>query len=406
MNRALFSGLSGTIAFQNRLDVVGNNIANSNTIAYKQARATFRDALYQTLRGGSSGSETGLGGTNPIQIGSGVSLGAIAVEHTQGSLERTGQPLDAAIEGPGMFVISDGNATFYTRDGAFGLDNNNTLVHAGTGYRVQGWVAADGIVSPTGPPSDLHFDISQLAPPRATSAVAVTGNLSANASPGDTVQTTIAVYDSLGATHQMTVTFTRGAHAGEWDVQVACEGDTENTTITFAANGALTGSESVTIDLTPDNGATSPQAVQVALGVLTGLAEPSSVAISHQDGRPAASLVAVELTDGGYVLGRYSDGRNDILGQLALASFTNPGGLSRTGANLYAPAPASGPAAVGSPGTGGRGHVVAQALEMSNVDLTKAFVDMITTQRGFQASTRVIATANELLDDVVRLIRT
>ena len=130
MNRALFSGLSGTIAFQNRLDVVGNNIANSNTVSYKQARATFRDALYQTLRGGSSGSETGLGGLNPIQIGSGVSLGSVIVEHTQGSLERTGQPLDVAIEGPGMFLVSDGDGIFYTRDGAFKMSAEGQIVNA------------------------------------------------------------------------------------------------------------------------------------------------------------------------------------------------------------------------------------------------------------------------------------
>ncbi len=144
MNRALFAGLSGTVAFQSRLDVVGNNIANSNTVAYKQGRTIFQDALYQTIRGGRSGSDAGLGGMNPVQVGSGVTLGSVTVQHSQGSLERTGQPLDAAIEGPGMFLLSDGSGTFYSRDGSFALDNNNALVHAGTGYLVQGWMAAGG----------------------------------------------------------------------------------------------------------------------------------------------------------------------------------------------------------------------------------------------------------------------
>lgn len=406
MNRALFSGLSGTVAFQGRLDVVGNNIANSTTVSYKQARATFQDALYQTLRGGSSGSEMGLGGTNPIQIGSGVSLAAVAVEHTQGSLERTGQPLDAAIEGPGMFMVSDGSATFYTRDGAFALDNNNILVHTSTGYKVQGWLAAGGVMSPTGPPGDLRLNIGQLASPQPTARVSVIGNLSAGAAPGDSAQTTVLVYDSLGATHQVVLTFVKRPDPGQWEVRVQCEGDTASATVTFGADGRVTGADSVSLSLTPDNGASAPQVIDFALGALTGLSDPSSVTVSRQDGRPAASLVAVELTDGGYVLGQYSDGRSEVLGQIALVSFTNPAGLTRLGANLYAQAPAAGAAAVGSPGTGGRGQIVAQALEMSNVDLTKAFVEMITSQRGFQASTRVIATANEMLDDVVRLIRT
>ncbi|MCD6362155.1 MAG: flagellar hook-basal body complex protein, partial [Armatimonadetes bacterium] len=218
--------------------------------------------------------------------------------------------------------------------------------------------------------------------------------------------TTVSVYDSLSEMHTVTLTFTKTANQSEWQVDVACEGDTGTATITFDAQGQLTGGESVTLNLTPDNGAQSPQSITFSLEDLTCLREPYSVAVQSQDGRPAAALVAVELTDDGYVQGQYSDGRSEVLAQLALASFTNPGGLRRIGSNLYAEAPAAGIGAVGGAGTGGRGRIVAQALEMSNVDLTKAFVDMITTQRGFQASTRVIATANEMLDDVVRLIRT
>jgi len=406
MNRALFSGLSGTVAFQSRLDVVGNNIANSNTVSYKEGRVTFEEALYQTLSGGRAGAELGLGGINPMQIGSGVSMGSVTVDHTQGALERTGQALDGAIDGAGMFVVSDGTGAFYTRDGAFALDNNNTLVHASTGYLVQGWMASEGQVAATGPPGNLSFEVGQLVPPVPTSTAEVIGNLDAGSAEAAEVRTTVSVYDSLGEMHQLAVIFTKTANVGEWDVGVSCEGDTATTTITFDSDGALTGTESVTLSLTPDNGAATPQSVEISLGQITGLVQASSAAVRSQDGRPPASLVSVELTDDGYVQGQYSDGRSETLAQVALASFTNPGGLRRLGSNLYAEAPAAGIAAVGASATGGRGRVVAQALEMSNVDLTKAFVDMITTQRGFQASTRVIATANAMLDDVVQLIRT
>ena len=332
-------------------------------------------------------------------------VGSVTVQHSQGSLERTGQPLDGAIEGPGMFLLSDGSGTFYSRDGSFALDNNNALVHAGTGYLVQGWMAAGGEVTATGPPQDLSFDISQLTPPVPTANTAVIGNLNANSAENAEVYTNVSVYDSLSELHQLTISFTKTANVGEWDVEVSCGADTATTTITFDAEGALNGDESVTLDLNLTNGAVTPQSIAVALEQMTSLTHPFSVAVQSQDGRPASSLISVEMTDQGNVEGQYSDGRSETLAQVALASFTNPGGLRRLGSNLFAQAPAAGMAAVGGANTGGRGRVVGQALEMSNVDLTKAFVDMIITQKGFQASTRVISTANEMLDEVVRLVR-
>lgn len=404
MNRALFAGLSGTIAFQNRLDVAGNNLANANTVGYKEGRVTFQDALYQTLQGGRAGSDLGLGGLNPMQIGSGVSLGSIQVRQTQGSLEHTGQPLDAAIEGAGMFVLSDGVGTYYTRDGAFILDNANTLVGASNGYRIQGWMAAEGEVDPSGPTSDLVLQLGELWPPQPTENATVVGNLDATSADGTDIETTISVYDSLGEMHQITVTLTKTG-TNEWEAEASFGADSATSTLSFDANGALTGTESVTLDMTLSNGADSPLSVTIALGQITQLAQTSNVTISSQDGRPAAALVSVQVSENGLLDGQFSDGRTRTLAQLALASFANAGGLRRAGGNLYEEGAASGPAAIGGASTAGRGRIVARALEMSNVDLTKAFVDMITTQRGFQASTRVISAANELLEDVIRLIR-
>lgn len=405
MNRALFAGLSGTAAFQSRLDVVGHNIANANTIGYKQGRTTFQDALYETLDGGRAGSESGLGGANPIQVGSGVTLGGVAIQHTQGSLERTGQPLDCAIEGAGMFVLSDGQGTFFSRDGAFALDDTNTLVAGTSGCRVMGWMASGGSMSTTGPVTELSFEMGELAPPTPTGNAVVHGNLNSGATVGDTVSTTIGVYDSLGELHEVALALTSTA-AGAWQCTAACEGSTATGTLGFGPTGALTSGGTLNLSVALTGGAATPQAVAIDLSSITSLAESSSVVVDSQDGSPPAALVSVEMGDGGIVEGYYSDGRTRPLAQIAMASFANPGGLRRAGGNLYVEAPASGAAAVGPADSGGRGSVVAGRLEMSNVDLTRAFVDMITTQRGFQASTRVIATANEMLDDVVRLIRT
>jgi flagellar hook protein FlgE len=406
MNRALFAGLSGTTAFQNRLDVVGNNIANANTVAYKEGRTTFQDALYETLEGGRSGSEVGMGGSNPMQIGSGVSLGTVNVQHTQGSLEPTGQPLDCAIEGQGLFVLGDGRGNYYSRDGSFSLDDTNTLVSGSSGLKVMGWEAdASGAVNSTGPLSTLSFDIGELAPPEATTEALVRGNLDASAAVGDSVSTTISIYDSLGEIHQVDLEFTNTANVNEWQCDASCEGSTDTGTLGFDADGALTSGGSLALNVALANGATTPQAINVDLSSVTALTQAHSVVVDSQDGRPAASLASVEMGDGGLVEGHYSDGRTRTLGQVALAAFTNPAGLQRSGANVYTEAPASGAASIGAAGTGGRGSVVARNLEMSNVDLTRSFVDMITTQRGFQASTRVISTANKMLDEVVRLVQ-
>ena len=406
MNRALFAGLSGTMAFQERLDVVGNNIANANTVAYKEGRTTFQEALYETLQGGTSGSEATIGGSNPIQIGSGVSLGAVSVQHTQGSLEPTGQPLDCAIDGEGFFMLGDGEGTRYSRDGSFSLDDTNTLVASASGLRVLGWMAdASGVVNATGSQTALSFDLGQLAPPEATQGAVVRGNLNETATTGDSVTTTISVYDSLGEAHQVELTFTKTANVGEWQCDAVCGASTSTGLAQFDGTGALTAGGSLALSIALTNGATTPQPVTMDLSSVTSLAQSHSVVVDSQDGRPTSSLVSVGMGDAGVVEGHYSDGRTRTLGQVALAAFTNPGGLRHVGGNLYTEEPSSGRPDVGAANAGGRGGVVARNLEMSNVDMTRSFVDMITTQRGFQASTRVIATANEMLDEVVRLVQ-
>jgi len=405
LNRALFAGLSGTINNQTRLDVIGNNLANASTIGFKSSRVTFRDAYYQTLRGGHASSEDGIGGVNPLQVGSGNALSAIQTLHTQGSLEATGQPLDVAIEGSGMFIVRAGDVRLFTRDGAFTLDDANTLVSGHSGMRVQGWMATDGSIDASGAIGDLQFDVGKLKPGVVTTSVTMAGNLKANAAVGDDVVSSIQVYDSLSNSHELVITMTQTATDNEYDVTLECEGSSGTGTLTFDANGALTGGSPITVSFDPGGGADSPQIVSVDFSDVTQLALDSDAAAMRQDGRSAASLANVYVQEGGVIQGTYSDGRQVNLGQLALASFANVAGMQRRGNNLYAATAAAGDTIIGTSSSGSRGKIVPQALEQSNVDLTQAFVDMISTQRAFQASTRVISSADKLLEEVMRLAR-
>jgi flagellar hook protein FlgE len=402
VNRALFAGLAGTMNNQTRLDIIGNNLANANTIGFKQSRVTFRDTYYQTLRSG-CGSTAESGAVNPIQVGSGNALAGVQTLYTQGSLGSTGQALDAAVEGNGMFVLSDGETQWFTRDGSLALDDTYTLVSSHNGMRVQGWLADGGTIDTTAALTNLEFPMGQMTAGDASTEVAMGGNLDASATVGDSIVTSINVYDSLGAAHELTVTMTNNAAANTYDVEVVCAGTTATGQITFDELGVLATGSPVSISFSPGGGAEDPQVVNVDFSAVTQLAHEGNAAARLQNGRPAATLTDVSIQENGMIVGAYNDGRQVTLGRIALAAFANPAGLERTGNNLYKAGSATGEVLIGAADSGGRGRVVAQALELSNVDLTEAFVDMISTQRAFQASTRVISAADKLLEEVMRL---
>jgi len=403
-SRALFSGYAGTSAHQARMDVLANNLANTNTVGFKESRTTFRDAFYETMRGGTSSSGGG-GGQNPIQLGSGVSVGAVETIHSQGAIEATGYATDAAINGSGFFILSDGISTYYTRDGGFFVDANNLLVSSSTGMKVQGYIAANGVVDTQAGVSDIRLDVGSAVPAEATANVLYSGNLDANSATGDSRVTTVMVYDSLGLEHTITVTFTKTATANQWNWEAEDElGNTAGpTALTFDAQGNLPAGTTGTLSMVLANGAATPQAVSLSLSAITQMGGETTADAGSQDGRAAAVVQSVSVERNGIVKGNLSDGRSLQLAQIALAKFANPSGLDRAGQNLYGGSDASGLPVVGRPNTGGRGDVQGRALEQSNVDLTKAFVDVIITQRGFQASARVLSAANELLQEVIQL---
>ncbi|MBK6320214.1 MAG: flagellar hook protein FlgE [Dehalococcoidia bacterium] len=440
MMRALFSAISGMKNHMSYMDVVGNNIANVNTIAYKSSRATFQDILGQTVRGAST-PQAGRGGTNPAQIGLGMQLGGIDNIMTQGSLQSTGKLTDFAVQGDGFFVVSDGTRNFYTRDGAFDIDVEGTLVNPVTGLTVMGWVAdATGAVDTESPLQALQIPFGtrisaqatqDLTLPAPKAGMVMAGNLDAGTptvAPDNEITTTVTAYDSLGNAKTIRVIFTKTA-TNTWDVTAmhdipdvpgpdATPGNAFDDAVTIA-NGTLSFLPTGTLDTgIANNGMVSftipaaalgtgadPLAFTLDLTTFSQYAGASQSNLQSQTGSAAGALVSFAVGSTGEVTGIYSNGANRIIGQLALASFTNPGGLQRQGQNLWAPSSNSGEAIVGLPNTNGRGSVSTGTLESSNVDLAQQFTNVILAQRGFQSSSRVITAGDQMLQDLVNIIR-
>ncbi len=416
MMRALFAGVSGLRNHQTRMDVIGNNIANVNTVGFKGSRITFEEAFVQVLQGATrpGGNQ---GGVNPMQIGTGMGIGSIDQLFTQGPLQSTGQPLDLAIQGDGFFILNDAGRTVYTRAGNFQLDASGRLISPGSGSIVQG-INADtsGNFSSSSSIGDIQLRLGDKAPAQATSLITLTGNLDAKAAVGTTHTMGITAYDSAGAPHDVQIVFTNTG-PGTWTWNATCAtapvSPTGDGTVTFNANGSLAsftypgGGTSLT--LTPTGG--SPFDIQISAGTLNGIdglvgfANPSNAVVNSQNGYQAGDLVNISIDTRGMISGFFSNGVTRNLAQVALATFSNPSGLLRGGDSLYEESPNSGSAVVGFAGASSRSSLTPGALEGSNVDLSQEFTDMIITQHGFQANARVITTADQMLNELVNLKR-
>lgn len=424
MWQAMLSGVASLKAHQTKMNVIGNNIANINTTGYKGSRVHFQDLMAQTFRAASRPSNV-LGGVNPIQVGLGVKVGAIDVHTLQGALEMTGRSTDLAIQGNGYFMLTNGRDVHYSRDGAFGLDSSGFLVHRGTGWKVLGWMADAGGRIDTNQPinasSVLQFPVGSQAAVRQTSVVQYTGNLNANAPSTQTYAATVRVYDALGGAHDVTITFTNrqtpplgtpptgAVSSWEWSATVGSTpvGDFttgSNTRLYFNGQGELVGATTQQITITPTNGA-PPFTVDLDLSQITSLAAESIVQPVYQDGFPPGTLQEFTIGIDGTIQGVFSNGLSRPMGRIALSLFANPAGLFRLGNNMWRVTDNSGLPQIGAPTTGGLGEINAGYLEQSNVDLGSEFADMIVTQRGFQANTRIVSVVDELLADVVNMKR-
>ncbi len=423
MMRSMFSAISGLRAHQTWMDVIGNNIANVNTTGFKVGRVRFTDILSQLVRGASGPTEQ-RGGINPLQIGLGAVVGAVDTIHTQGALQLTGKPSDLAIQGDGFFVVSDGSQTLYTRDGAFDIGSDLRLVNPSNGFYVLGWQAdANGNVDTAGPVGPITIPIGQQLDAVPSTQITVQGNLDANqdaaATPPHYV-TKVSIVDSQGKRHEFYILFEKtGPNTWNYTMQeddprtAATEDDPEfalggttNGTLVFDADGNLDAAASsiAAVDLDSSGGGASVVSVTPDFSRLTQLAA-ASTANAAANGAPAGSLTTFTVSQSGEVLGIYSNGVTKVIGQVALALFTNPGGLMKVGGNAYLPTVNSGEPIIGPADSGGRGKIASGYLEMSNVDLAQEFTSMIMAQRGFQANSRVITASDEVLQELVNLRR-
>lgn len=430
MIRALGNGVSGLNNHQIKMDVIGNNIANVNTIAYKKGRVTFNEVLGQEFQ--SSGRSPGGEPTNPSYIGLGIHVGTIDQAWTQGPLENTNLPTDFAINGDGFFIARSGPQYMLSRAGNFVLNNNGNLISS-SGLPIQGFA----IDPTTGEPDltaleDIYIDLNTKASPEYTSSMAVTGNLDAGLSNNggvdpDTFAMSSFVYDEQGTKHNVTYTFTKtsadGADPDTFDVSV----ESDNTLqpfgavpltfeVGFGTDGTLQEIDGVSVNdpaftlpaLSWDTGFvndTGTDTVSLDLTALTHFQETSSALVSSQNGKPSGQLVGFRTTNDGVIQLNFDSGYTKDVFQIALGKVANNGGLTQQGENVYSTTSVSGEIQFGRAGTEVNAAIISGTLEMSNVELATEFSDMIKTQRGFQASARVIRTADEILTETINLKR-
>lgn len=401
MLRSMFAGVSGLRNHQIKMDIIGNNIANVNTIGYKKSRTTFQDMLSQTLRGASS-PQNNLGGTNPQQVGLGMNIGSIDTIHTGGAVQPTGKITDLAIQGDGFFILRQGQNEFYTRAGNFDFDSEGYLVNPANGLKVMGWM---GDVERT--PQNLSSIVITKGQPisaEATTQIEFKKNLDASAAVGETVQFSINVFDSLGNAHNIDVLFEK-TNTNEWDCTLIEPGGTRATSsLRFDTSGNYDDTSSTinTLSFTPA-GADTLNINPVFFGV--SQYSNDTTVVADQNGHQAGTLQTISIDTLGVITGVFDNGINKQLAQIALVNFDNPAGLLKIGQNLYKNSNNSGEKRIGCAATGGRGSLTPGALEMSNVDLAEEFTEMIVTQRGFQANSRIITASDEMLQELVNLRR-
>jgi flagellar hook protein FlgE len=412
------SSLSGLNANQQKLNVIGNNLANINTIGFKASTVQFSDLVSQSVGGSSA---------NPMQIGLGVTTGSISPSFSQGGIENTGVPTNVAVQGNGFFVIGSQANRSYTRAGDFSFDANGALVTP-DGQPVQGFTATNaltGAIITTGQPTNIIVPPGVLRPPTATTQFGTVSNLDASAAVAATFTASAQIYDALGTPHVATITYTNTG-SGAWNYSISVPGDDvaagvvgvptviKAGTLTFTAAGVLNqvdGAAAANVAIagpTWRNGATATALTWDILDAtgaktLTGFTAPSATSSVTQNGSPAGAVSGVSIDTAGQIIATLGAGQTVVVGMLALANFNNPRGLVKLGGNRFSESASAGIANVGVAGTGGRGSLIGSSLEQSNVDMAQEFTQMILAQRGYQANSKSITTADQILQDTLNL---
>ncbi|MBI3396518.1 MAG: flagellar hook protein FlgE [Spirochaetia bacterium] len=463
MMRSLFAGVSGLKNHQTRMDVIGNNVTNVNTHGFKSERVTFMDMLSQELSGAAEPREN-IGGINPMQVGLGMMISSIDKIMTQGSLQTTGKNTDVAVSGEGFFIVKDGNKNFYTRAGLFNIDKDGFYVHPGTGLRVQGWNSrldpkGNSYINSASSPEDIRIPVYSKKPAKATTEVVYESNLNqaVEAVPADATDdqitefmqgppekrrghvSTINVYDDQGNKRELRLEFYKTGD-NRWNARAVMD-NASNLTVNVVGPGgqdtAVGGKNTFELGFSADGrvlsvsdgvdtinkgklnvqvsfriaGNPAPQTINLNMGEagavkgVTQYASSFTTRAKEQDGYPMGYMESFSIDNSGTVVGTYTNGVKEPLARIAMAVFTNPAGLTKEGETKFSVSMNSGEPNIGEAGVGGRGKINAGLLEMSNVDLSDQFTDMIVTQRGFQANSRTITTSDQMIQEILGLKR-
>lgn len=439
MMRSLYSGVAGLKTHQTRMDVIGNNIANVNTVGFKGSNVQFMDVLYQTSsRASASNPNNGVGGVNAKQIGLGTTTATITKELAgTGSAETTNNAYDLMLNGDSFFIVSRGNMNYFTKVGAFKKDGAGYLV-TGTGEMVMGWQ-----VDPDNPnqirkdmvsPLQVESPENMYSEPQATTKTYVSGNIDktdeAFEDNGAHVMN-VTIYDKKGYSYnvKMNVRQNNTADKNTYTVSIASITDSNNQPIAGTAtlsgnqlvydadNGKFIGvgsnnamGKAITLSINDDS--FEPIEIDFSSSTMYATSSLTTLALNRGDakgldgGRKVGKLDEVNINNDGKIYGVYDNGEEKLLGQIAVARFTNPAGLEAIGNNMYQTTQNSGDFdGIGQEATEGGGSMSQGVIEMSDVDLSEEFTNMIITQRGFQANSRIITVSDTLLEELINLKR-
>ncbi len=452
MMRSLYSGVAGLKTHQTKMDVIGNNIANVNTVGFKSSNVLFKDVLYQTTQS-ATGASQNAGGTNARQIGLGTSVATVSLTQTSGSAQSTNNPYDLMINGNSFFIVSRGETNYFTKVGAFNTDSAGNLV-TGNGEFVMGWQ-----VDPENPTAIKKDTVSILRPeseenqtasPEMTSKTYMNGSIDETdpaLQTDDGVVTSVSIYDNLGYSYTVKMSLKQDQNDSSlYSLSIVSIKDENNVDIsnnydyslnynaikfdpssgTFYGVNGQQGLKSTMLTITPKNTSVgnvfqdptqdppvtgveidcSPLTMYSTTGGKSKVETHRGATDTTGTGRPVGSLTDVSIDTQGMIYGVYDNGVTRLLGQIAVANFTNPAGLEAIGNSLYKETQASGEFDGIGTDIGATGGSMAQGvLEMSNVDLSQEFTEMIVTQRGFQANSRIITVSDTLIEELVNLKR-
>ncbi|MCL0045381.1 flagellar hook protein FlgE [Nitrospinaceae bacterium] len=408
----LFTGVSGLSGQSKAMEIIGDNIANVNTVGFKGSAPVFGDIFSTVLHNGAVTS----------QLGGGSQLSGVLQVWDQGAIEHSPNALDLAIDGNGFFITSTHGNTdqFYTRNGQFRI-NELGLVQSMTGEILKGFDYNNDVLSTTMEDIDLA---GVQSTPNASTYFNSGTQLNAASTATTTFITPVTLYNSVGSIVTLNVTFTKVASANKWSYSaVPSEGTITagaTGTVTFDTKGQLShvdGADAAdhTFTLNFDNATTPANEMSLLWdlvdasgnthGKLTGFAANSNNNSLVQDGYATGTLLGLSVTPVGDIMGLFNNGQTELLNRIAMADFLSPSGLNRSGNNKYTESQESGQPTIGVPDTGGLGKILGESLELSNVDIAQAFVTMIKTQQAYQASARLITTTDDLLSESVNLVR-